>query len=319
MSPDQASADAERGAGVVAPLSQGAFPGRDPASRSPCSRHGSNGPRHRARARVRRRAGGACDQPALRRCPSRTSIGTSARCMAGWPFSRLVARRRRASRTAVPRTPANPALALLVLEVGARASVPQTQFGLTDGARTVWCDLRVGRHVVEFDGRVEVRAASTREDWPRARPQVLWDEKEAPDFVMRLQARDVSRDLCPTLASGRACGTGALGPRVCRHRVTLRHLDLRPGAVHRPARLRLIGNAATIALAGPAIAGPQAIVCAALPRTRPPRAELRRRGRCRSSGGSRRPRRCGRSCRPRRPCPRRGGRRPSCCRPRRRP
>ncbi len=49
------------------------------------------------------------------------------------------------------------------------------------------------------------------------------------------------------------------------------------------------------------------------------RADLRRRGRCRWSGGSRRPRRCGRSCRPRRPCPRRGGRRPSCCRPRRRP
>ena len=37
------------------------------------------------------------------------------------------------------------------------------------------------------------------------------------------------------------------------------------------------------------------------------------------SGGSRRPRGRGRPCRPRRPCPRRGGRRPSCCRPRRRP
>ncbi len=43
------------------------------------------------------------------------------------------------------------------------------------------------------------------------------------------------------------------------------------------------------------------------------------RGWCRRSGGSGRPRRRGRTCRPRRPCPRRGGRRPSCCRPRRRP
>ena len=42
-------------------------------------------------------------------------------------------------------------------------------------------------------------------------------------------------------------------------------------------------------------------------------------GVCRWSAGSRRPRRRGRPCRPRRPCPRRAGRRPSCCRPRRRP
>ena len=40
---------------------------------------------------------------------------------------------------------------------------------------------------------------------------------------------------------------------------------------------------------------------------------------CRPTAGSRRPRRPGRPCRPRRPCPRRAGRRPSCCRPRRRP
>ncbi len=48
------------------------------------------------------------------------------------------------------------------------------------------------------------------------------------------------------------------------------------------------------------------------------RCGVSRRPTCPPSAGSRRPRRPGRPCRPRPPCPRRGGRRPSCCRPRRR-
>ncbi|MBV9921388.1 MAG: type IV toxin-antitoxin system AbiEi family antitoxin domain-containing protein, partial [Pseudonocardia sp.] len=32
---------------------------------------------------------------------------------------------------------------------------PQTQFGLTDGSRTVFCDLRLGRQVFEFDGHLK--------------------------------------------------------------------------------------------------------------------------------------------------------------------
>ena len=28
---------------------------------------------------------------------------------------------------------------------------------LTDGRRTVWCDLRVGRHVVDLDGHLKYR------------------------------------------------------------------------------------------------------------------------------------------------------------------
>ena len=42
-------------------------------------------------------------------------------------------------------------LRLLVLELGLGAV--DLQFGLDDGSRSVWCDLRVGRHVFEFDGR----------------------------------------------------------------------------------------------------------------------------------------------------------------------
>ena len=57
---------------------------------------------------------------------------------------------------------------------------PQTQFGLTDGRRTVWCDLRVGRHVFELDG---ARKYLSDDLAGRSVEQVLWEEKERQDFV----------------------------------------------------------------------------------------------------------------------------------------
>jgi hypothetical protein len=60
---------------------------------------------------------------------------------------------------------------------------PQTQFGLTDGGRTVWCDLRLGRHVFEFDGRAKYRR---RQDGGLAdidEGDVVWFEKKRQDWV----------------------------------------------------------------------------------------------------------------------------------------
>jgi hypothetical protein len=57
---------------------------------------------------------------------------------------------------------------------------PQTQFGLTDGRRTVWCDLRVGRHVFEVDGRLKYAARNPASKDPEA---VVWEEKQRQDFV----------------------------------------------------------------------------------------------------------------------------------------
>jgi hypothetical protein len=54
---------------------------------------------------------------------------------------------------------------------------PQTQFGLTDGTRTAYCDLRIGRHVFEIDGMSKYDDADRR---PR---EVLADEKARQDFV----------------------------------------------------------------------------------------------------------------------------------------
>jgi hypothetical protein len=70
---------------------------------------------------------------------------------------------------------------LLVTELG--LGRPETQFGLTDGTRTVWCDLRIGRHLFEFDGKIKyqrpqdggVAAVDPRE--------ALWAEKQRQDWV----------------------------------------------------------------------------------------------------------------------------------------
>ncbi len=60
---------------------------------------------------------------------------------------------------------------------------PETQFGLTDGHREVWCDLRIGRHIIEFDGKVKYRP-SDRGGVATVDPdEVVWREKQRQDFV----------------------------------------------------------------------------------------------------------------------------------------
>lgn len=59
---------------------------------------------------------------------------------------------------------------------------PKTQFGLTDGRRTAWADLRLGRHLIECDGRIKYRPVEMgglAEDEPE---QVLDDEKDRQDW-----------------------------------------------------------------------------------------------------------------------------------------
>ena len=54
---------------------------------------------------------------------------------------------------------------------------PHTQFGISDGRREAWCDIRVGRHVFEVDGLLKYP------DDPAAARQVLRKEKERQDFL----------------------------------------------------------------------------------------------------------------------------------------
>lgn len=70
---------------------------------------------------------------------------------------------------------------LLVEELG--HGRPETQFGLTSGGTTVWCDLRLGRHVFEVDGRAKYRPVELGGLAVEPPEEVLWREKRRQDFV----------------------------------------------------------------------------------------------------------------------------------------
>ncbi len=67
-----------------------------------------------------------------------------------------------------------------VLLLSLRIGRAQTQFGLTDGARTVWCDLRIGRHIFEVDGWLKYTAELAPRRDPR---ETLRQEKMRQDFI----------------------------------------------------------------------------------------------------------------------------------------
>jgi hypothetical protein len=101
----------------------------------------------------------------------------------------------------------------LVIELG--FGVPETQVGLTDGRREVWCDMLLGRHVFETDGRVKYLPpelgglAVSPED-------ALWEEKSRQDFVCGFK-----------LGMSRIVYADLFGPRreQTRQRLTREYLD----------------------------------------------------------------------------------------------
>jgi len=147
---------------------------------------------------------GACDF-ALRQGVPRDEMSAVVDRMAGWPY---VCTAREVVELADPgaENASESASRSLVLELG--IGRPQTQFGLTDGGRTVWCDLRVGRHIFEFDGRVKytpVTEGGFAEE-PRA---ALWEEKKRQDFVCGFKL-GVSRITTVDLLSGRSAARSRL-------------------------------------------------------------------------------------------------------------
>jgi hypothetical protein len=111
-----------------------------------------------------------------------TDVDLEAACapMKNWPNVTVV---RAARRLADPgaESVGETLTRLLVTELG--LGRPETQFGLTDGRRTVWCDLRIGRHVFEFDGRIKYQRrheGGVAEVDPQ---DALWAEKQRQDWV----------------------------------------------------------------------------------------------------------------------------------------
>lgn len=75
----------------------------------------------------------------------------------------------------------------------------ETQFGLHRDGRTVWCDARIGRQIVEGDGRLKYL---TPEQGGIARDprQAVWEEKRRQDFISSFRlgvSRVVWADLQP--------------------------------------------------------------------------------------------------------------------------
>jgi hypothetical protein len=77
---------------------------------------------------------------------------------------------------------------------------PTTQFGLRAEGRTVFCDVRVGRHVFELDGKVKLIPVAEGGVAASDPVDVLWAEKKRHDFITGFKlgvSRVTYRDLGP--------------------------------------------------------------------------------------------------------------------------
>ena len=132
----------------------------------------------------------ACDQ-ALRRGVTHQDLLNARGAMWCWPHSRVMDE---AIELADPGSESwlESEGRVFVTQLG--LGRPQTQFGLTDGLRTAYADLRIGRHLFEIDG-----LGKFDEDLSGKPPmKVLADEKSRQDFltgfklgVTRLTAYDL--------------------------------------------------------------------------------------------------------------------------------
>lgn len=59
----------------------------------------------------------------------------------------------------------------------------ETQFGLREAGREAWCDLRIGRHLVEIDGHQKYIGAEEGGLASTSGPEVLWREKKRQDWL----------------------------------------------------------------------------------------------------------------------------------------
>lgn len=120
----------------------------------------------------------ACDA-ALRMGAPRSALTDALEAMRNWPNVRSA---RTAAELADPgaQNPGESLARELVLECGLEPV--ETQFPLWLGDRVAWCDLRVGCHVFEFDGRIKYRRVE--EGGVAERPEdAIWEEKKRERLI----------------------------------------------------------------------------------------------------------------------------------------
>jgi hypothetical protein len=132
-----------------------------------------------ARERGRKDGLVACDS-AMRMGVTRTELQHAVDPMENWPGSRAA---RLCVRLADPDAD-NPHESLgreLVYEAG--IGDPDTQFPVRTAAGVKWCDIRVGNHVIETDGKIKIRAVADGGVADRSAGDVLWDERKRERLV----------------------------------------------------------------------------------------------------------------------------------------
>lgn len=122
----------------------------------------------------------ACDS-ALRQGVTRLQLFAAVRPMRCWPGVRNA---RAAVELADPgaESVGESMARLLVLELG--IGEPETQFEIRDASGWARCDLRVGRHLFEFDGRIKYRRVETGGRAVHEIEDVLWHEKRRQDWLV---------------------------------------------------------------------------------------------------------------------------------------
>ena len=121
----------------------------------------------------------ACDA-ALRRGVMRTELAAQLTSMTCWPHitrARAAVEHADAGAESVGESLAR----MLVLELG--VGPVSTQFPVRTGRGIAWCDLRVGCHVFEFDGRIKYLRREDGGVADRRVNDVLWDEKRRQNDV----------------------------------------------------------------------------------------------------------------------------------------
>lgn len=125
-------------------------------------------------------AGRVAADSALRLGATKEELEGVARGMRYWPGVTTV-RDVNASASAETDSIGETLAAELVTSLG--FGVPSYQFGLSADGRTAWCDLRLGRHVFEFDGRVKYQRVDDGGLASTDPNEIVWFEKKRQDWV----------------------------------------------------------------------------------------------------------------------------------------
>lgn len=127
------------------------------------------------------RAGLVAADGAMQRGVRRGELRAAADRMAGWPYSLTVAavvEDADPGAESVGETLARE----LVIECGTDLPV-ETQFPVVTREGVAWIDLRVGRHLVEFDGRVKYRSTVDGGLRDGDLEQLMWDQRRRASLV----------------------------------------------------------------------------------------------------------------------------------------